>query len=248
MRIGEVAEQTGLSISNIRFYEKKGLIEPEREKQSKYRDYTAEDVRRLKLILLYRKMDISIETIGDLVEKRTSMEAVLGQQIARLTQEQQRLQGSIDLCTKFAEDQGYSTICEAGADRAQTDVGVRQEIDVDAYLNYVKEEEKQGRQFAEVEELLEDFAEFTQYRIIRDSWLGWMLLPYPRVLRLLGVGWCVFWLLFPIVMIVDMILDEGRANLFSIGFWSMWILAFGISFWQFRKAEKARKNKKEKYG
>ena len=31
MRIGEVAEQTGLSISNIRFYEKKGLIKPDRE-------------------------------------------------------------------------------------------------------------------------------------------------------------------------------------------------------------------------
>ena len=26
MKIGEVAKQTGLSISNIRFYEKKGLI------------------------------------------------------------------------------------------------------------------------------------------------------------------------------------------------------------------------------
>ena len=31
MRIGEVAEQTGLSISNIRFYEKKGLIKSDRE-------------------------------------------------------------------------------------------------------------------------------------------------------------------------------------------------------------------------
>ena len=45
MKIGEVAEQTGLSISNIRFYEKKGLIEPKRNEQSKYRDYTEEDVK-----------------------------------------------------------------------------------------------------------------------------------------------------------------------------------------------------------
>ena len=56
MKIGEVAEQTGLSISNIRFYEKKGLIEPKRNEQSKYRDYTEEDVKRLKQIILYRKM------------------------------------------------------------------------------------------------------------------------------------------------------------------------------------------------
>lgn len=61
MKIGEVAEQTGLSISNIRFYEKKGLIEPKRNEQSKYRDYAEEDVKRLKQIILYRKMDMPLE-------------------------------------------------------------------------------------------------------------------------------------------------------------------------------------------
>ena len=61
MKIGEVAEQTGLSISNIRFYEKKGLIEPKRNEQSKYRDYTEENVKRLKQIILYRKMDMPLE-------------------------------------------------------------------------------------------------------------------------------------------------------------------------------------------
>ena len=47
MRIGEVAELTGLNISNIRFYERKGLIDPGRQKESQYRDYTKEDVERL---------------------------------------------------------------------------------------------------------------------------------------------------------------------------------------------------------
>ena len=54
MKIGEVAEQTGLSISNIRFYEKKGLIEPKRNEQSKYRDYTEEDVKRSRLFYIER--------------------------------------------------------------------------------------------------------------------------------------------------------------------------------------------------
>ena len=58
MKIGEVANETGLSISNIRFYEKKGLLRPERKEESGYRDYTAEDVNRLKMILLYRKMGL----------------------------------------------------------------------------------------------------------------------------------------------------------------------------------------------
>lgn len=63
MKIGEVANETGLSISNIRFYEKKGLLVPSRNEESGYRDYTAEDVNRLKTILLYRKMGLPIETI-----------------------------------------------------------------------------------------------------------------------------------------------------------------------------------------
>lgn len=44
MRIGEIAKRTGLNISNIRFYERKGLLAPKREQDSQYRDYTEEDV------------------------------------------------------------------------------------------------------------------------------------------------------------------------------------------------------------
>ena len=46
MRIGEIAKRTGLNISNIRFYERKGLLTPKREQDSQYRDYTEEDVLR----------------------------------------------------------------------------------------------------------------------------------------------------------------------------------------------------------
>lgn len=34
MKIGQAAQLTGLTISNIRFYERKGLLEPERNDQS----------------------------------------------------------------------------------------------------------------------------------------------------------------------------------------------------------------------
>ena len=50
MKIGEVANETGLSISNIRFYEKKGLLSPSRKEESGYRDYTKDDIKRLKVL------------------------------------------------------------------------------------------------------------------------------------------------------------------------------------------------------
>ena len=45
MKIGQAAQLTGLTISNIRFYERKGLLEPERNDQSKYRNYSEQDIR-----------------------------------------------------------------------------------------------------------------------------------------------------------------------------------------------------------
>lgn len=46
MKIGQAAQLTGLTISNIRFYERKGLLEPERKDQSKYRNYSEQDIRQ----------------------------------------------------------------------------------------------------------------------------------------------------------------------------------------------------------
>lgn len=46
MKIGQAAQLTGLTISNIRFYERKGLLEPERNDQSKYRNYSEQDIRQ----------------------------------------------------------------------------------------------------------------------------------------------------------------------------------------------------------
>ena len=40
MKISEAAKLTGMNVSSIRFYERKGLLLPERESGSKYRDYT----------------------------------------------------------------------------------------------------------------------------------------------------------------------------------------------------------------
>lgn len=73
MRIGEIAEKTGISISNIRFYEKKRLIGPKRDMDSKYRNYTEEDLNQVKQIILFRKMDFSVEMIRSILENQVSI-------------------------------------------------------------------------------------------------------------------------------------------------------------------------------
>ena len=54
MNIKQASEQSGVSAPNIRFYEKEGLLTPARRQGNDYRDYTAGDVRTLKLIRMLR--------------------------------------------------------------------------------------------------------------------------------------------------------------------------------------------------
>lgn len=80
MTIKEVEEKTGLSRSNIRFYEKEGLLRPRRSAVSGYRDYTEEDVLTLNRIKFLRMLDMPVKTVGECLEGRTSLGEVLEQQ------------------------------------------------------------------------------------------------------------------------------------------------------------------------
>ena len=62
--IKEAEMQTGITKQNIRYYEKIGLLQPLREQENKYRNYSEEDIRRLKLIFLFRKLDMPLEEIA----------------------------------------------------------------------------------------------------------------------------------------------------------------------------------------
>lgn len=63
MRIKEVQEATGLTAKAIRLYESKGLLEPAREAENDYRDYSQADVERLKTIAVLRRLDVPVREI-----------------------------------------------------------------------------------------------------------------------------------------------------------------------------------------
>lgn len=63
MNIKQVEKLTGISSQNIRFYEKSGLIHPKRNEENGYREYNEEDVRLLKLVKMFRMLDMPIEQI-----------------------------------------------------------------------------------------------------------------------------------------------------------------------------------------
>jgi DNA-binding transcriptional MerR regulator len=70
MRIGEVAELTGLTSRTIRYYEEIGLFTcADQREQGKHRLYTTEDVEQIQeLVRLRDLLGLSLEQLSELVE------------------------------------------------------------------------------------------------------------------------------------------------------------------------------------
>lgn len=65
-RIGELAGEFGITLRALRFYEDKGLIEPRRIGNTRL--YSRRDRARLKLILLGKRVGLSLLDIGELLD------------------------------------------------------------------------------------------------------------------------------------------------------------------------------------
>lgn len=66
-RIGEAAQQSGVSTANIRYYEKEGLLRPGARADNSYRLYSSADVHQLRFIRLCRAMDMSLDEVRTLL-------------------------------------------------------------------------------------------------------------------------------------------------------------------------------------
>ena len=86
--IKEAELLTGITRQNIRYYEKMGLIYPSREKENQYRKYNKDDIRRLKLIYMFRKLDMPLEEIQQILDGRKDLQEALEQQKEQLRQKQ----------------------------------------------------------------------------------------------------------------------------------------------------------------
>lgn len=132
MTIKDVETLLDIPRATVRFYEKEGLISPTREGNG-YRDYSAEDVEKLKKIIILRKIGLPVEEINDLFDGVKTLEEVLDANIVNLQKQMEELKGAMKLSQKMKED----TVQIAS-------------MDVNIYWNTIEEEEKQGNQFIDI--------------------------------------------------------------------------------------------------
>ncbi|UNC93229.1 helix-turn-helix domain-containing protein [Candidatus Contubernalis alkaliaceticus] len=70
LTIGEVATLLNLTTSQIRFYEKKGLLMPRMIDENGYRLYSYKELDTLEIIVTFRKLNLSISEIKEIIQQK----------------------------------------------------------------------------------------------------------------------------------------------------------------------------------
>ncbi len=108
MTIKDVEERTGLSRSNIRFYEKEKLIKPSRNESNGYRDYSENDVENIKKIAYLRTLGISIEDIRSIISEKVTLQEMLEKQKEVLKNQITDLNKAKLMCEKMPDGESIS--------------------------------------------------------------------------------------------------------------------------------------------
>ena len=100
MRIKQVEEILGIDRETIRFYIKEGLIAP-KQGSNRYREYSEEDIRQLKRILIMRDLEMSVADIRGVFSGETDFTAELKSSSDLLNEKQAAVTDSIRICNEL---------------------------------------------------------------------------------------------------------------------------------------------------
>ncbi|WP_406542364.1 MerR family transcriptional regulator [Clostridium ljungdahlii] len=112
MNIKAAAEKTGLTKKAIKYYESEGLINPLKNVENNYREYSDEDIIRLNLIGALRSLDIPIKGIKDVIAGKKGLQEALMDALEKIDENISYLEKSkliiSSLMEKNPDDYKYS--------------------------------------------------------------------------------------------------------------------------------------------
>ena len=133
VKINEVEALAGISKKNIRFYEDEGLIHPKRNPENGYRDYSQEDVLRLRRVRLLRKLDVPLDEIRLMLSGAHTLGDGMRRHLITLEREERNLHQAMALCQELTGQ----------------DIPLAQ-LDADALLERMESMEHSGTSFRDV--------------------------------------------------------------------------------------------------
>ena len=68
MRTSQVARQSGVNVQTLRYYERRGLLQPPQSRPSGYRDYTSETVDIVRFVKRAQELGFSLDEVESLLD------------------------------------------------------------------------------------------------------------------------------------------------------------------------------------
>lgn len=204
MNVQEIEKELNITRANIRFYEKEGLLTPPR-KANGYRDYGEADIARLKKIIIFRKLGISVADIKSIFDGSLSLQTAIDANTQRLQKEIEELNGAIKVCRQIKENNAEE------ADFPQ-----------DYFWDVINKCENDGENFNDI---FSDYSSFVKF-ILDDAYH----FNYDKIKEKAGIKGIII-----IVLIVslfsgiwELIFERQELASFAYGFIRPFILFLGV--------------------
>jgi len=110
MNIKAAEELSGVSRQNIRFYEREGLLNPDRNPENDYREYQQEHIETLKMIRVMRMLDMPLDQIKLVLEGSISPAKAAKEQKQKLKAQQEQLSAAIRFCEEWSAFQTMEAV------------------------------------------------------------------------------------------------------------------------------------------
>lgn len=88
LTVGEVAERFGITVRTLHHYDAVGVLTPSRRTASGYRLYTSADLTRLAQVIVYRRLEMSLDEIASLLDE--------GDEVSHLVRQRERVMARLD--------------------------------------------------------------------------------------------------------------------------------------------------------
>ena len=151
MKINELEDRLSVTRANVRFYEKEGLLNPNRSGNG-YRVYSEEDVETLQKIIIFRKLGLSIDEIRAIFNQELDLLDAVDNNLKQLQKQMDDLQGAMDVCKKMEQEQVKAS-----------------DFDTQRYWDLIHSEEEKGLRFFDY---VKDYVEFEKALFSNMWWVN----------------------------------------------------------------------------
>ena len=101
MRIGKLASELGISTQAVRFYERSGLIKDPLRTESGYRQYSPDDLKRLRFIRQAKELGFTLTEIGSMLRMHDAGHAPCSEVIAIAERHLEEVEAEIQRLQRF---------------------------------------------------------------------------------------------------------------------------------------------------